>query len=279
MKREDFTNLEEKLEARCNCKNTFLNYRRALWLFYYWATSPFYGNCDGELTQENIERFIDYRRYEGGKKPRTLNVTACALKKAAAIRGNDVKVTNVPKVEQQFPEILTEEEVNIVIENIRDKRDKAVWALLYDCALRLSELRNLNMDDVDFEKRRIHIRRKGNVPQVLPFTEKTALILKEYLHERRERGYSDKHPPFFIGTQPRISVNNVERIIKEYARRLLGKTGITPHSLRHSRATALRERGVGLEKIKDFLGHSNIQTTFIYARMTPKELETLSLEW
>jgi site-specific recombinase XerD len=276
---EEIEPLVEKLRQRCKTENTYMSYERALIQFYFWCDSN-YGNRHFELNQQNIEDFVEYLKNDR-KEPQTINTYANGLKKAAAINGNGyIKITNIPKITRKLPEILSEDEINTLVEKIPDIRDKAVIALLYDCALRLSELRNLNMNDVDLDKRRINIERRKNsgTPQILPFTERTKEILIDYLNEREERGYPKDLEPFFVGSRARITVYDIEALVKGWSRKLIGKN-ITPHSLRHSRAIHLRRKGILIEMIKDILGHKDLKTTLFYARSEPKDLEAFDLRW
>jgi len=264
--------------GRLENPHTNANYNRELRKFFEW--------CGGERvpTQELAERYIDHLR-ERGYAPRTLRVAASALKKYAAMHGVSLLITNIPKVQMSMPKVLSEDEIKRLIEGIPYVEDKAMVALLYDCGLRVSELVNLDVDDVDLESRTITVRsRKGGTPQVLPFGKKTKGFLEKWLEIRESEGLTkEKVPALFIGRvgrfgkATRITVQTVARRLKHYGRVILGRDDVHPHLIRHSRAVHLRSRGVPLEDIKDFLGHASLQTTFIYARMEPGRLKSIPM--
>ena len=130
----------------------------------------------------------------------------------------------------------------------------------------------MDINDIDFENNWIFIKRRkgGGLPQNIPFQEKTKAILLKYLNERKKQNINDD--ALFVGKNGRIAVSTVERIIKSGGRIFLNKD-ITPHYLRHAKATHLRQAGTSLEDIRDFLGHKSIQTSLIYARLIPSELK------
>jgi len=255
------------LQDRCNTDSTFKTYKHGI--------AKFAELCpDVELNQQGIEEFVD-RLKEAGYSAQTINSYVYGLKKVAKISGiGDVLVTNLPKIETKPPETISKDEVRKLIENISDTRDKAIIALMYDCALRLEELRMLDLEDLDFQERSIFVSRKGGLPQKLYFGQKTHDILMDYLNERKRRGVYDTIPALFV-SRTRISRWEVGKVVRFWSKTILDKK-IHPHILRHSRALHLRDHGVNLEDLKDFLGHSNINTTFIYARMSSKQLKEIS---
>lgn len=263
----------DHFKGRLENKHTRDSYNSMVTRFFEWCGN---GNGDCDVNQTTVENFIDYLKHENNLSPGTLNVAASALRKYGKIKGVRFDVTNVPKVVQNSPETLSEEEIITVIDHITDPRDKAMIALLYDSALRISELVALNCDDVDLDGQLIHLshRKMHNAPQAVPFGKKTKKILIKYFDERSVRGFGDrvKNPELFIGAGSRIHANTVRMHIGNYSERFIGKR-IAPHQLRHSRATHLRNSGVSIEMLREFLGHSSISSTMIYARLSPIELQ------
>jgi site-specific recombinase XerD len=261
--------IEDYFNGRLRSKHTFEAYNRVIKEFFLWSNN-------GDVNQATTEAYIEYLKKKG-LSPSTLNVAACALKKYGEIHGNYFKVTNIPAIDQKVPDILSEDEVRALIDGIKDIRDKAIVALLYDCALRVGELVNLNYSDVDMENRLLILehRKKNRAPQAVPFSKKSKEILERYFEEREKRGFSKKiYPELFVGgVNGRLSVAGIRYNLKRYGQRILGKP-VHPHQLRHSRASHLRDKGMSLDLLREFLGHRRVDTTLIYARLSPSELKS-----
>ena len=239
------------------------------WMKIYLAWHGPIKDREEAFSQKTVETFIEHLK--DNYSPSSVNQAAAAIKKWARGWGCKPDITNLEKVEHTIPKILTEGEIENLVDSIPDIRNQAFATLLYDCALRISELIDINVDDVDFKKNWVIIkkRKKNNLPQAIPFSEKTATILKRYLDERKKQNI--KSEALFVGKGDRISVSTVEHLIKGYGKMFLHRD-IYPHLFRHTRATILRESGLAIEDIKDFLGHKQLTSTFIYAKLNPIEL-------
>lgn len=156
-----------------------------------------------------------------------------------------------------------------------DARLTAILHLLYGCGLRRMEAERLNLADVDHRSALLYVRRgKGRKRRVIPLSERVAEGLKHYQKRERWRWAND-----FSGKA---------YLLNDRGRRMLGGTiskrlavlvqeakvskQITPHGLRHAVATHLLERGMGLERVRDFLGHAHLETTQLYTRVKTEEL-------
>jgi len=259
--------------GRLSNQNTYNTYNRIIKRFLEWQQNSALNEI--KIDQNTAEAFIQYLK-ERGASPSTLNIVASAIKKFAEINGQYFKITNVPQINQKVPDILSKEEIDALIDGIKDIRDKAIVSLLYDCALRISELVNLNCSDIDMENRLIFLehRKKSRSPQKIPFSKRTKALLERYLEERDRRGFDKKtFPELFVGAGGRLSADGIRRNLREYGLRILGKR-VQPHMLRHSRASHLRDRGMSLDLLREFLGHRRIDTTLIYARLSPTELKS-----
>jgi len=163
------------------------------------------------------------------------------------------------------------------IKKINGLRDRAILETLFSTGLRIAELVSLNKDQIRIspltEDLEISIIGKGNRPRTVYFSKRTIYWLDKYLKKRR-----DNDKALFINYQgrknapKRLTDRSIERNIKKYAL-LSGLPGnTTPHTIRHSFATDLLSQGVDLRLIQEFLGHSSISTTQIYAHVTSKRL-------
>jgi len=221
-------------------------------------------------TVSKLPEFIDYLK-QRGLAPSTINVAYHSVKRIAEITGEEIPRVSLPPVEEKIPSFLSEEEVKTLIDNIVNVRDQCIVALLYDAALRRGELVALNCEDVNLKEKTITIRRreKESFPHTLPLSERTVRLLRSYLKLRK----CGKGEPLFINSAgERLSPSTVYDVVKRWSRRILGKH-VHPHQLRHSCAVALRQQGISLDLLSDFLGHKNVNTTRRYARLVPADLK------
>jgi integrase/recombinase XerC len=139
----------------------------------------------------------------------------------------------------------------------------AVLETLYDAGLRVGELVQLDIEDVDFGGQRISVRHgKGGKPRVVPVAQRGVAAIERYLQSR-----SDNATPLFLGERgARIGVRSVYRIVNLYF------PGAHPHSLRHSYATHLLENGADLRSLQELLGHARLSTTEIYTHVSHERL-------
>ncbi|VUT28116.1 MAG: putative tyrosine recombinase XerC-like protein [Candidatus Syntrophoarchaeum sp. GoM_oil] len=238
-------------------KHTFDSYNRAVAHFFEWCgINDDAVNHIAFVNQFMVEKYIDYLKNERHLAPSTLNIVSSALIRYGKTKGVRFDVTNTPKIVHDNPEILSEKEIMTVIDSITDPRDKVMMMLMYDSALRISEVINLNCDDIDLNNQLIHLshRKMHSAPQAVPFGKKTKKFLMKYMKEREIRGFGEKaFPELFIGAGGRIDPATIRMHIRHYSEKRIG-TRITPHQLRHSRASHLRNNGVSIEMLREFSG-------------------------
>ena len=143
-------------------------------------------------------------------------------------------------------------------------RDRALFAVIYHYGLRVSEATLLQLEDVDLERGRIIISRlKSGLGGERPLFSNTADLLKAYLEVRLPTGAT-----LFTGRQGNLKSSQMQQLFSGYARTAGLDRSFSVHCLRHSIATHLLEAGLGIEYVRDHLGHVNIQSTIIYAEIT-----------
>ncbi|MBA47174.1 MAG: tyrosine recombinase XerC [Dehalococcoidia bacterium] len=179
---------------------------------------------------------------------------------------------STPKIEKKLPSVATLEEIDLMIEKVDSKsklgkRDKAIIELIYSAGLRVSEVNNLNLADVDLSMNQAVIFGKGSKYRSVIFSQSTSNILKEYLNIRES--YDAKEKSFFLSNSgKRLSIRSVQHIIKKYIK----IAGLNPkyhtHTLRHSFATHLLDGGADLRVVQELLGHSSPKTTEIYTHIS-----------
>jgi integrase/recombinase XerD len=156
-------------------------------------------------------------------------------------------------------------------------RDRAMLSVFYGCALRRNEVVHLDISDVHFEKNRLHVRQgKGYKERFIPVTKQGVQHLQNYLYDARPYFCREKNEAFFVNHSGRRlggqqMLLRLKALIQLTGTAELMQKDIHLHTLRHSIATHLLQNGMGLERIKDFLGHGSLDSTQIYTHFTENE--------
>ena len=193
------------------------------------------------------------------------------------IHKNPMSTIKTPKVklEESLPKFLSLPDIEVIFNKLKDRklfnsrkseRYYLVIRLFYSTMARVSELCNIKIQDVDFEKGYIRLRGKGNKERIVPVDRKTIEVIEEYL---RNRIYYNPEDYLLVNTRnqrltPRVVQNDI-KTIKEKCGYPDTKI-ITPHVFRHTGATHLRRSGMDISELQDILGHSSPNTTRIYAK-------------
>lgn len=187
------------------------------------------------------------------------------------IKSNPAKVINTPKRPKILPKFLTVDDVFSLIERPEGigfivARDRAILELLYSSGIRVSELSNLDMEDIDLKEGLIKVKGKGRKERIVPIGTKAIEAVRNYLVERMLLKKRDK--ALFLNKRgSRITDRSIRRIVVKYARMVLTDGRIGPHTLRHTFATHLLQAGADLRAIQELLGHSSLSTTQKYTHL------------
>ena len=222
-----------------------------------------------EVTKEDIKEYLGYLISD--KKVRN---TSVALAKAALkfnydeVLGLGIVDFKTPKISRRLPEILTKDEVRSLINVINHQKSRIIVKLLYSSGIRLSECLSLKVEDIDFREKHGWVRSgKGGKDRIFVLSDDLRIELNQYLTKNKiNMGL------IFRGKNGKLSSHNVQKIVKEAALRAGIKKNISPHKLRHSFATHLLESGTDIRIIQELLGHSNLQTTQIYTKVSKEQL-------
>lgn len=195
---------------------------------------------------------------------------------------------DLPKAESRSIKFLEREAVERLlnmpeISRPEGLRDKAILEVLFSTGLRVSELVNLNRDEINLERREFGVIGKGRRARVVFLSDKAAEWLDRYLKNR-----TDESKPMFIrysgktadlddkaGESLRLTARSVQRAVEKYVKKARLPVKITPHGLRHSFATDLLSGGADLRAIQEMLGHKNVATTQIYTHITNPQLKEI----
>lgn len=182
-----------------------------------------------------------------------------------------------PKLRKTLPKTLSVEDVDklldIKLESAFDYRNKAMLELMYGCGLRVSELVNLTLNDIDMINCLIRILGKGSKEREIPVGEYSIYYLKEYLNIRDELLKGKPCNKLFLNNHgSSISRVGFFKMLKGLLKEKGLNTEVSPHTLRHSFATHLINRGADLRSIQEMLGHSDISTTKIYTKVSDEKV-------
>ncbi|MBR5235486.1 MAG: site-specific tyrosine recombinase XerD [Bacteroidaceae bacterium] len=191
-----------------------------------------------------------------------------------------------PKIGMKLPEVLSLEEIDMLIEAIdlskrEGQRNRAIIETLYSCGLRVSEACNLKLSDLYLKEGFIKVEGKGSKQRLVPISERAIAEIMDYLVDRAEIDIKPGDEDYlFVSAHLRKRMSRITmfHIIKELAEQVGLKKTISPHTLRHSFATHLLEGGANLRVIQSMLGHEDIGTTEIYTHIDVHRLRSEIIE-
>ena len=230
------------------------------------------------ITDEILADFLK-RMEEDGFGDRTQARSICSLRQFfkflvfdGVLPDTPTKLLKAPKISRKIPIILTDKEVNSIMDAIEmykpeGQRNKAIIEMLYSCGLRASELIDIKLSNIDFRHDKVKIEGKENKDRVIPLSNNTKVEIKKYL--KVYRNYLDipqEYEDILFLSKKGTALSRVMlfNIVKHLAKKAGIKKRVSPHTLRHSFAAGLVKKGIDLSKLQDLLGHSSILTTETY---------------
>ena len=279
------------LDTRRNCSyNTISSYKDTIKLFIRYNKKNSNKLDMSHLNYININNFLDYLEKERNSSINTRNQRLACIKSLCGFimdynpiyieQFNPILNIKSKNQNNKLMQILTKEEIKTLLSKPNTKtkqgiKELVILTLLYDAALRISELINLKFEDVCLEKpfKIKVINSKRNKSREVPITDDTVEILKKYIEV-----FDIKSGDYFIlSNQKKIYTSNgIRRIIEKYTKDFRFK--VTPHTFRHTKASHLVESGVPLIYIRDILGHEHVETTEIYAKVNDRIKNSIILE-
>ncbi len=190
-----------------------------------------------------------------------------------------------PKISKGLPDILNPEEIELLLSQPETTkpgglRDLAILEVLYATGLRVSELINIKLSDINLETGYIRTLGKGAKKRIVPMGEKAIEDINSYLSRGRKKMIKGLNPPYlFLNLRGQsITRQGLWKIIKKYGHKAGLKKKITPHGIRHSFASHLLEAGADLRFVQIMLGHEDISSTQIYTHVTKERLKSVHKE-
>ena len=269
--------------------NTIISYREDLNIYIDFLMKR---NIDSlsKSTKDDIINFMLYQKDSGlstnsvARRLAAIKVFYRFLVRERILKNDPSSLIDSPKLWKKIPETLSLNEVDSLISqpDIRDRqgiRDRAILEALYATGMRVSEAVNLKVDNVNLDIGFLRCIGKGSKERVIPLGRKAIGSLRRYLKISRPQllDFAKKDSEFLFLNRfgKKISRQSLWKIIKRYAREARIKKTIMPHSLRHSFATHLLERGADLRSVQEMLGHANISTTQIYTHINKERLKSI----
>jgi len=198
------------------------------------------------------------------------------------VRDNPFKNVVLPKVSKKLPKFIYEDEMFDFLNGIDDKnpigfRNKTIFEILYGCGLRVSELINIKINEIDFVKQELKVHGKGSVDRIVPIHNLAIDTLKKYLMESRpilkSKNLVDNDYVFLNSRGYSLTARGVRDILEREIKKQASTLKVSPHSFRHSFATHLLNNGVDLRIVQELLGHVSLSTTQIYTKISKEKLQ------
>ena len=241
----------------------------------------------GDLTVQDLRRFLVYLKRERKNSPATINRKLSTLKSffsflelegTYGIKKNPAAQIPVVKNTRKLPQVLSLEECRLFLSEIKTVsvfplRDYAMFNLFLQCGCRLNEVKELTLSAVNLPEQQVCFQGKGQKERLVPLTSETCLALKDYLEIRSPVVETDI---FFLSLSGYpISRRGIQEIFRALAEKTgIYRSGLSIHKLRHTSLTLLLKEGVDIRSLQEIAGHASISTTQIYTHVTRQEIRT-----
>ena len=226
-----------------------------------------------QIAEDDVKSFMAEKL--AGKASSSVILFLSALKYAYSnILKKDITAgIKRPKKEKRIPNVLTKEEVKKLLDACKNRKSRLMLSLLYAAGFRVSELVSLKHSDLSFDEKTGHIRQaKGKKDRIFNIPNFLMDALKEQAEMQKQSGQAF----LFSGARGRLTERNIQKIVKNAAKKAGIQKDVHPHTLRHSFATHLLESGTDIRYIQALLGHSSISTTEIYTHVSSEALKKIA---
>lgn len=263
--------------------HTIANYSKDLASF-----SVFLGVKDvGEIDHLTLRKFLaelrakNYSKRTVARKLASLRSFFKFMFREGHIKTNPISAVSTPKLDKKLPVILDVAKAARLVQSPADdtaagSRDRAILETLYSTGIRVSELVGLDMDDIDFISEVVKVFGKGSKERIVPIGRPAVDAIRRYVDKKSGiKRVKDRAAVFLNKSGKRLTDRSVRRVVDKYIRLCSIAEHISPHSLRHSFATHLLDRGADLRSVQELLGHANLSTTQIYTHVTMERLKSV----
>lgn len=216
------------------------------------------------------------------RKTSTLKSFCKFLHREGLLEHNPADLLSTPKKEKRLPTVINEVDMTAFLDDFLageeplQLRNKAIFELLYSSGLRVSELVQLDVENVQKQKGILRILGKGSKERIVPVGEQAQSAITYYLEHGRPLLVKEEAQALFLNRQgTRLTTRGVEYILEQYVKQGALKYKVTPHAFRHSFATHLLDNGADLRVIQELLGHESLSTTQIYTEVSASHLQQI----
>lgn len=259
---DELEKLQTELKLRGFSPLTVRNYSFFVAKFLKHANKPV-----ADINEDDVKSYLA-SLFET-KSKNTIMLAAASLKFFfAEILRKSVAEIRPPKKDKKLPEVLSRDEVKLLLDHADTKKSKLIISMLYSSGLRVSELVNLKPTDLNFEQHTGWARRgKGGKDRLFILSEQLGAELAEYLKKRTNQ--------YLFSAEKPLTTRNIQKIVKLARHKASISKKVTPHTLRHSFATHLLETGTDIRLIQALLGHASLNTTQIYTHVSGEQLKKI----
>ena len=226
----------------------------------------------------NYLKYLDSLKYKKNSISKNLSSLRSYYKfltEEKVVLNNPFKNISNPKKDKKLPDFLNYEEINKLFDSADTTtplglRNRCILELLYDTGIRVSELVNLKINDIEFDKKAINILGKGKKERIVYYGDYLQEVLDKYINDSRKYLLNNKLSEYLIlnNNGSKITTRGVEYIIDKMVNEAAIKHKISPHVLRHTFATHMLNGGADIKSIQQLLGHESLSTTGIYTHIT-----------
>ena len=262
-----------KIERQLS-SNTIDNYTRDLTYFFNYIKKDY-----NNISKNDIIKYIE--EISKNKNPKTINRKIVSIKnyykfmqKKGFVNNNPTENITGLKTTKSIPRVLNEDDINNLLDfklnNAYDYRNKAMLELMYSSGLRVSELLNLEINNIDLDNDIVRCFGKGSKERIIPLSDFAIKALYEYIYVYRNTLIKNKSTNilFLNSKGNKLSRQGFTKILKNIALEKGINKDLSPHTIRHSFATHLINHGADLRSVQTMLGHENIKTTQIYTHVS-----------
>ncbi len=268
-------------------KNSSVNTLKA----YTHDLEQFYRHLGGRpvtsVSKDQARSYLAQMNAEGlskrtvGRRMATLRTFFRYLVREGRVEKNPLAAVRNPKLEKHLPIVMEEGEVARLLESPGDdlsgRRDRALLETLYSTGMRVSELVGLKLDKIDFISGVCRVFGKGSKERLCPIGDRALRSIRRYLEMREKEGFSKGGAAFLNHSMNKkgspLTARSVCRVLDIYIEKTSRREKVSPHTMRHSFATHLLNRGADLKSVQELLGHENLSTTQIYTHVSSRRLK------
>ena len=274
--------LEYLVVIKKHSDNTIINYQKDLYEFM-----NFLSNDSLKINKDTVNSYLK-ELYDKGDSKSTISRKLSALRnfydylvKKGIVDTNYFKLIKNPKKDNSLPKFVKEEDIDkmFMIPDLRTwigERNLLIIRMLYATGVRVSELVNITLDDINVSDRTIRILGKGNKERIVVFGNNTKEILDRYIgHGRRQVDFHYSKYLFLNKDGNRLSTRYVRKIIDDIIFKASVNMHVSPHMLRHTFATGMLNNGADLVSVKELLGHESLNTTSIYTHVSDEKIKEI----